>query len=201
MKALHLVFGATIALGVGDAAAERGPSGGGSGSGNSRSSSRMGRRASSSIGRDGRSSINDYGSSSSTNSRRSVDDILDLDGPDGLLMDDGYADSSSFNLLDDDFGVDGLMDDFENGKDIMDYSLSEDEFEGLSGDSDEGDDFADGLMGGSSGRDGEDETFGQGSEKGALYDAYNLLHSLAQVRKEFDGSMMISWMFAIALMF
>ena len=183
MKALHLVFGATIALGVGDAAADRGPPGGGGGSG--RSSSRMGRRASSSVGgRDGRSSINDYGSSSSTNSRRSVDDILDLDGPDGLLMDDGYADSSSFNLLDDDFGVDGLMDDlgrFENGKDILDYSLSEDEFEGLSGDSDEGDDIADGLMGGSTGRDGEDETFGQGSEKGALYDAYNLLHSLAQV--------------------
>ena len=34
---------------------------------------------------------------------------------------------------------------------------------------------------GSSGLGGDSDEYGQGSEKGALYDAYNLLHSLAQV--------------------
>lgn len=109
-----------------------------------------------------------------------MDDVLlgddDLDG----LMDGLNIVSSSsgkirgaaedFDRVDDyDYASEGMMmmDDFDDSLDS-----TEDYDDGVPGDG----------LGSGVGGDDQDE-YGQGSEKGALYDAYNLLHSLAQVRR------------------
>jgi hypothetical protein len=79
------------------------------------------------------------------------------------LFDEGEASSSydASSFFDDgNFGVDE-----SDGHELESMGDSSDEGGGFDGDDDD--------------RDGDD--FGQSSEKGALYDAYNLLHSLAQV--------------------
>lgn len=84
------------------------------------------------------------------------DDLLDL-------FDEGEASSS--------YDASSFFDDGNFGLDESDGR----ELESMGDSSDEGGDFD----GDDDDRDGDD--FGQSSEKGALYDAYNLLHSLAQV--------------------
>ena len=180
-----IIAGAAIAIGAVDVIpsvyADRGRP-----SSTSRSSTTRGRPPSSSSSR-GRSNGSSTSPSkkSSPSRQRSVVEILVLDD---LLMDE------SFNLNDD---VDDLMGSLggsnsNNNRDIdmlddlddFDYDDEGDDlFDPLPpfGDEDQQDNNDDGmgdngLMGG-----GGDDEYGQGSEKGALYDAYNLVHSLAQV--------------------
>lgn len=211
-RALHLIFGATVALGIGDngatAAADRG--GGSSnfnsaGAGSNNFGSRSSGKAAFTRGRGnrdngGRSSpINKSASASSA--RQRVEDILDLDDID-LMGDDD-------DLFNDDIDVDGLMDSIGSGggggaktninnRDIMDDldRLDDSQFDFQSDDDDEmfdplspsDEEDVDGIMMGGDGVGGEQDEYGQGSEKGALYDAYNLLHSLAQdFQKPFDA--------------
>lgn len=208
-RALHFVVSATIALSIGDCSVIAASSSGGGSSSSSLNSVAAGRRPISSrakfspssttktatLGRDGLRSSNDGSgrdNSSSSSSRRRAVDILNLDiddddsdqllrggySPGDLGDDDDDAHNSPLRELEDfdyETGEGGMID---NDDDFdMDGLLDLD-------DGDEGDLFSPSSNG--QGKDDDsDNEYGQGSEKGALYDAYNLLHSLAQVRSIF----------------
>ena len=196
MRALHLLFGATIALGGYECtvkAESRGQ--------NSRSTSRSqtssttrGRPTNSRGGRSNKSTSRQQQQSSQRSS--SVDDILDLDDTDSTsfnLDDDldsllgGTSSSSSNNNIIDDDRYDEF--DYSEGDELFDPLPPYDD--GLGGGIEDSNNNKDGLgettsLMGSSGLGGDSDEYGQGSEKGALYDAYNLLHSLAQVSFVFN---------------
>ena len=206
-RALNLMVSATIALSIGDCSVIAASSSGGGSTSSSSSSSLNsaagGRRPISSrakfspssttktatLGRDGLRSNNNggrYNSSSSSSRRRAVDILnLDIDDDDSeQLPRGGY---SPGDLGDDDDAKYPLreLEDFDyetgGGGGMMD---NDDDFDmdGLL-DLDDGDDEEFSLPSSDQGKeDDSDNEYGQGSEKGALYDAYNLLHSLAQVR-------------------
>mmetsp|Transcript_16516 Transcript_16516/g.34705 ORF Transcript_16516/g.34705 Transcript_16516/m.34705 type:complete len:953 (-) Transcript_16516:256-3114(-) len=163
--ALHLLFGGTIALGLccGESVAERGAP-----SSNNRQAPQTpqrGGRSSSSLSSTSFSSFSN--SNKNSPSRRSP--LNDLASDDFLdLYDDGEGNDfgdASFLFEDDGFALD---DDSDVGQDETSGSFRE-----------AGDYLRD---------DESDDEYGQGSEKGALYDAYNLLHSLAQdFQKPFDA--------------
>jgi len=184
MRALHLLFGATLALGINECTvkAERSQS-------NSRSTTR-GRPSNS---RGGRSNKSTSRQQQQQSQRSSVDDILDLDDVDttSFNLDDDLdsllggtsSSSSNTNIIDDD-RYDEF--DYSEGDELFDPLPPYDDGLAGSGGVEDNNNIKDGLgettsLMGSGGLGGDSDEYGQGSEKGALYDAYNLLHSLAQV--------------------
>jgi len=186
MRALHLLFGATVALRINECTVKAET---GSNSRSSRSTTR-GRPSNSRGGRSNKSSTSRQQQQSSSQ-RSSVDDILDLDDVDttSFNLDDDLdsllggtsSSSSNTNIIDDD-RYDEF--DYSEGDELFDPLPPYDD--GLVGGVEANNFVEDGLgettsLMGSSGLGGDSDEYGQGSEKGALYDAYNLLHSLAQV--------------------
>ena len=189
MRALHLLFGATIALGGGgiNECTVKAESRGQNSRQTSTSSTTRDRPTNS---RGGRSNKSTSRQQQQQSQRSSVDDILDLDDTDSTsfnLDDDldsllgGASSSSSNNIIDDD-RYDEF--DYSEGDELFDPLPPYDD--GLGGGVEDNNFVEDGLgettsLMGSGGLGGDSDEYGQGSEKGALYDAYNLLHSLAQV--------------------
>ena len=153
-RVIDFLFGGTIALGACAITTARSSGGGGPTPPHQSRPSRARSKPSSQASR-----LN-AGLSRGGSSSLPSDDLLDLfdDGESA----GGYDASSFFDDGSSSFGLDGDDDGLE--------------LDSLGDSSDEGGEYErDDLD------DAEEEDFGQGSEKGALYDAYNLLHSLAQV--------------------